>query len=190
MRLLSVNEKPLSKYDAKLRTSHDGPNQEELSVGNEEFLAAELGKFHQGLSRAITAYMQPLLSQWDLRVLDVILLRIIYKNPGITIMDLTSRTGSSQSTVSSRVKRHEQLGFLVKKTNPDDKRSCQLYVQGAIRDVLSEVVGKLDTFFVTLVSGLDIAEQRALVTVLPALQAIIASNTLLETSEAKEPSTV
>lgn len=132
-------------------------------MNNDKELAFQLQQIHRALSRKIRMQLQPLLSQFDLRPIDIASLNSISRAPGMTIMELQDTLGLPQSTISSMVKRYQRIGFVNKTVNKFDKRSYCLVLTERAQEFLKDTLRpESEKHFEILVTSMTGAEKQAL----------------------------
>lgn len=139
----------------------------------EELLAEELMTTISALRRLIRRKVPSGESEPPLRGAHVELLQVIEKQPGIGIASAGRALHLAANSVSTLVNQLIDIGMLVRRTAPDDRRAARLWLTetatqrlAALRQVRADLVA-------TGVAGLSSAERQALTEALPALRALL-----------------
>lgn len=84
-------------------------------------------------TRFFAAADERLAAQTDLRMGSYDVLRVITETPGCRVLDIASAIGITVGAASKSVDRLETAGWVVRRANPDDRRSSRIEVTAAGR---------------------------------------------------------
>ncbi|QHA02828.1 MarR family transcriptional regulator [Streptomyces broussonetiae] len=118
-----------------------------------------------------------------LRGAEVELLRLVESRPGIGISDAAKALHLASNSVSTLVNQLVRGGYLLRETDPADRRAARLLLTGAAEKRLADWQRRRAELVVRHVSRLDETDREALRAALPALRKLAV--TLHE--EAEEP---
>ncbi len=94
-----------------------------------------IARFHRGIYH----YVSGRLKNCDLDVGQFFFLRYILLHEGITQDQIARGILLDKATVSKGLKRLSDLGYVEKKTNPDDKREYRIFATDKARGFLPEI---------------------------------------------------
>ncbi len=92
----------------------------------------------------------------------------------LRIGDLACREGVAAPTMTRVVAALDQLGYLERKPDPDDRRSSQVGISTAGHDLLEALRRDRTAYLANRVAGLTDRQREQLVTALPVLEALAA----------------
>ncbi|HEY3894662.1 MAG TPA: MarR family winged helix-turn-helix transcriptional regulator [Pseudonocardiaceae bacterium] len=138
-------------------------------------LGEELMATMAGLRRLVRRKLRPVVPGPQLRGAQVELLQIIESRPGIGIGPAGRALHLAASSVSTLVNQLMDLGMVVRKTAPGDRRAAQLWLTEAARQRLTAWRQARAELIASGVAGLPAAERQALARGLPALRALLAA---------------
>ncbi|MEV5440710.1 MarR family winged helix-turn-helix transcriptional regulator [Streptomyces sp. NPDC052682] len=118
-----------------------------------------------------------------LRGAEVELLRLVVARPGIGVSRAARELRLAGNSVSTLVNQLARAGYLVRETNPADRRAARLLPTPAAGTRLAEWRARRAALVRRQVARLDAADRQALYAALPALRKL--ADTLHE--EAEEP---
>ncbi|MBR8639814.1 MarR family transcriptional regulator [Streptomyces tuirus] len=118
-----------------------------------------------------------------LRGAEAELLRLVVTRPGVGISDAAKDLGLAANSVSTLVNQLVRAGYLVRETDPADRRAARLLPTPAARTRLREWRRRRADLVRRHVSRLDEADREALRLAIPALREL--ADTLHE--EAEQP---
>jgi DNA-binding MarR family transcriptional regulator len=104
-------------------------------------------------------------------------LATVEKYGPLRIGDLAYREGVAAPTMTRVVAALDQLGYLERKPDPDDRRSSQVGISAAGRDLLETLRRDRTAYLANRVATLTESERAQLVTALPILEALAADET-------------
>ncbi|MET8446235.1 MarR family transcriptional regulator [Streptomyces sp. NPDC005209] len=148
-----------------------------------EALPQQLADTLVGIQRVIRRRLRGGLTAPRLRGAEVELLRLVETRPGIGVSDAAKELYLAGNSVSTLVNRLAKAGYLVRETDPADRRAARLELTDAARARLGDWQRRRAALVARHVSLLDEAEREALHAALPALRKLAV--TLHE--EAEEP---
>ncbi|WEO99302.1 MarR family transcriptional regulator [Streptomyces sp. FXJ1.172] len=148
-----------------------------------EALPEELADTLVRIQRLIRRRLRGGLTLPRLRGGEVELLRLVESRPGIGISDAAKALHLAGNSVSTLVNQLVKGGYLLRETDPADRRAARLLLTGAAEKRLADWQRRRAELVGRHVSRLDEADREALRAALPALRKLAA--TLHE--EAEEP---
>jgi DNA-binding MarR family transcriptional regulator len=148
-----------------------------------EALPEELADTLVRIQRLIRRRLRGGLTLPRLRGGEVELLRLVESRPGIGISDAARALHLAGNSVSTLVNQLVKGGYLLRETDPADRRAARLLLTGAAEKRLADWQRRRAELVGRHVSRLDEADREALRAALPALRKLAA--TLHE--EAEEP---
>ncbi len=92
----------------------------------------------------------------------------------LRIGDLACREGVAAPTMTRVVAALDQLGYLERKPDPDDRRSSRVGISAAGHDLLESLRRDRTAYLANRVAGLTDSQRAQLVTALPVLEALAA----------------
>ena len=98
-----------------------------------------MGRLIARIHRGIYHYVSGRLKNCDLDVGQFFFLRYILLHEGITQDQIARGILLDKATVSKGLKRLSDLGYVEKKTNPDDKREYRIFATDKARGFLPEI---------------------------------------------------
>ncbi|MFI2200025.1 MarR family winged helix-turn-helix transcriptional regulator [Streptomyces sp. NPDC020192] len=135
------------------------------------------------IQRLIRRRLRGGLTRPRLRGAEVELLRLVESRPGIGISDAARALHLAGNSVSTLVNQLVKGGYLLRETDPADRRAARLLLTEAAEQRLADWRRRRAELVMRQVSGLDEADREALRAALPALRKLAV--TLQE--EAEEP---
>ncbi|OLZ62333.1 MarR family transcriptional regulator [Streptomyces sp. IMTB 2501] len=139
-----------------------------------ETLSEELADTLVRIQRLIRRRLRGGTTMPRLRGAEVELLRLVESRPGIGISDAARALHLASNSVSTLVNQLVRDGFLLRETNPADRRAARLRLTEAAEKRLGDWRRRRAELVVRHVSRLDEADQEALRAALPALRALAA----------------
>lgn len=111
------------------------------------------------------------------------LLRVAYDRPGIGVAAAARELHLAANSVSTLVNQLTDLGMLVRKTDPDDRRAIRLYPTDIAEKRLAEWRQARAELVGTGIAELTPADRAAIAAALPALRVLLATLDDLATSD-------
>ncbi|MDN0201155.1 MarR family winged helix-turn-helix transcriptional regulator [Streptomyces sp. S.PNR 29] len=135
-----------------------------------ETFPEELADALVGLQRLIRRRLRRELPDPPLRGAEVELLRLVMERPGIGISDAAKELYLAGNSVSTLVNQLVRAGYLVRETDPADRRAARLRPTPAAETRLREWRGRRADLVRRQVARLDDADREALRVAVPALR--------------------
>ncbi|MER6463224.1 MarR family transcriptional regulator [Streptomyces sp. NPDC048409] len=135
-----------------------------------ETFPEELADALVGIQRLIRRRLRRGLERPRLRGAEVELLRLVESRPGIGISEAAKELYLAGNSVSTLVNQLVKEGFLLRETDPADRRAARLLLTGAAEKRLADWQRRRADLVVSSVSRLDEADRAALEAALPALR--------------------
>ncbi|MEU0218467.1 MarR family transcriptional regulator [Streptomyces sp. NPDC006265] len=123
-----------------------------------------------GVQRLIGRRLRGQMPDPRLRGAEVELLRLVVTRPGIGISDAAKGLGLAANSVSTLVNQLAKAGYLVRETDPADRRAARLLPTPAAETRLREWRRRRAELVRRHVSRLDEQDRRALYAAIPALR--------------------
>ncbi|UXY25774.1 MarR family winged helix-turn-helix transcriptional regulator [Streptomyces sp. HUAS TT20] len=123
-----------------------------------------------GIQRLIRRRLRSGLTAPRLRGAEVELLRLVEARPGIGISDAAKELYLASNSVSTLVNKLAKDGYLVRETDPADRRAARLRLTEAARNRLRDWQRRRAALVGRHVDRLDEADREALRAALPALR--------------------
>jgi DNA-binding MarR family transcriptional regulator len=136
-------------------------------------LADELMTTVVALRRVVRRRVRSVVPGPPLRGAQVELLRVIEQQPGIGIAPAARVLHLAANTVSTLVDQLIDLGMLIRDTDPDDRRAARLWLTEAGTQRLAAGRQAGAELMADVVTGLPVADRKALSGALPALRALL-----------------
>lgn len=146
-----------------------------MSCGEETFL-----RMISMTAQAMRSYADQRLKKYDLTVEQLQVLKHMTVDRGQTQIELSSETGKSPANVTRILDRLENKGRIIRKKNPDDRRTTLVFLtdQGAL--LKDEVMRLFDALGAELVSDIALEKQKIAFEVLGLIKAKIESSSFIE----------
>ena len=141
----------------------------------------ELADALVGVQRLIRRRLRGQMPDPRLRGAEVELLRLVVARPGIGISDAAKDLGLAANSVSTLVNQLAKVGYLVRETDPADRRAARLLPTPAAETRLREWRRRCAELVRRHVARLDEPHRRALHAAIPALRKL--ADTLHEEAE-------
>ncbi|MEU0970925.1 MarR family transcriptional regulator [Streptomyces sp. NPDC005917] len=125
-----------------------------------------------GIQRLIRRRLRRGLGLPRLRGAEVELLRLVESRPGIGISDAAKELYLASNSVSTLVNQLVKDGYLLRETDPGDRRAARLLLTETSEKRLADWQRRRADLVVSHVSRLDAADQEALKAALPALRSL------------------
>jgi len=122
-----------------------------------------------GVQRLVRRRLRPQIAP-QLRGAEVELLRLVVTRPGVGISDAAKELYLAGNSVSTLVNQLSRQGYLVRETDPADRRAARLMPTPAAEARLAEWRKRRGELVRDGLSGLDEADREALRAALPALR--------------------
>jgi DNA-binding MarR family transcriptional regulator len=135
-----------------------------------ETFPEELADALVGVQRLIRRRLRREMPDTRLRGAEVELLRLVMTRPGIGISDAAKDLGLAANSVSTLVNHLVQAGYLVRETDPADRRAARLLPTPAAGTRLREWRRRRADLVRRHVSRLDETDREALRAAIPALR--------------------
>jgi DNA-binding MarR family transcriptional regulator len=123
-----------------------------------------------GLLRLIRRRVRSTMPAPPLRGAQVELLRLVVARPGIRVSDAAKELYLAGNSVSTLVNQLSRAGYLVRETDPDDRRSALLRPTPAAVSRLREWQARRSALVQEQVARLSAADQAAIAAAVPALR--------------------
>ncbi|MGW7407717.1 MarR family winged helix-turn-helix transcriptional regulator [Streptomyces sp. NPDC054833] len=140
--------------------------------GEPEAFPEELADTLVGIQRLIRRRLRSGLTAPRLRGAEVELLRLVEARPGIGISDAAKELYLASNSVSTLVNKLAKDGYLIRETDPADRRAARLQLTEAARNRLRDWQRRRADLVGRHVDRLDEAEREALRAALPALRTL------------------
>ncbi|MFD3590879.1 MarR family winged helix-turn-helix transcriptional regulator [Streptomyces sp. NPDC058683] len=135
-----------------------------------ETFPEELADALVGIQRLIRRRLRRGLALPRLRGAEVELLRLVESRPGIGISDAAKELYLASNSVSTLVNQLAKDGYLLRETDPADRRAARLLLTEAAEKRLADWQRRRADLVVSHVARLDEADRAALEAALPALR--------------------
>jgi DNA-binding MarR family transcriptional regulator len=135
-----------------------------------ETFPEELAAALVGVQRLIRRRLRSQMTVPRLRGAEVELLRLVEARPGIGISEAARELCLASNSVSTLVNQLARDGYLVRETDPADRRAARLLLTAAAKDRLSDWRERRATLVRGQVARLDEADRDALRAAIPALR--------------------
>ncbi|WP_330455875.1 MarR family transcriptional regulator [Streptomyces sp. NBC_00820] len=142
---------------------------------NAESLAEELADSLVRIQRLIRRRLRAGLTGPRLRGAEVELLRLVEGRPGVGVSEAARELRLAGNSVSTLVNHLVRDGYLVRETDPADRRAARLLLTDAARTRLEDWRHRRAELVARQVSRLDEADREALYAALPALRKLAAA---------------
>ncbi|MFJ8111730.1 MarR family winged helix-turn-helix transcriptional regulator [Streptomyces sp. NPDC096132] len=142
---------------------------------DEETFPEELADALVGIQRLLRRRLRAGLTVPRLRGAEVELLRLVEARPGIGVSEAAKELYLAGNSVSTLVNRLVGDGYLVRETDPADRRAVRLLLTEAAETRLRAWKQRRAALVRRHVTGLDAADQEALRAALPALRSLAVS---------------
>ncbi|MFG2556017.1 MarR family winged helix-turn-helix transcriptional regulator [Streptomyces sp. NPDC048581] len=147
----------------------------------DESFPEELADALVGVQRLIRRRLRREMPDPRLRSAEVELLRLVAERPGIGISDAAKELYLAGNSVSTLVNQLARQGYLVRETDPADRRAARLLPTPAAEARLSEWRRRRADLVRNRLSRLDEADRETLLAAVPALRRL--ADTLREEDE-------
>ncbi|MFJ9743228.1 MarR family winged helix-turn-helix transcriptional regulator [Streptomyces sp. NPDC101166] len=137
-----------------------------------ETFPEELADALVGLQRLLRRRLRAGLTLPRLRGAEVELLRLVAARPGVGVSDAAGELHLAGNSVSTLVNRLVGEGYLVRETDPADRRAARLLLTGAAEARLGDWQRRRAELVGRHVARLDAADREALRAALPALRSL------------------
>ncbi|NUO44256.1 MAG: winged helix-turn-helix transcriptional regulator [Streptomyces sp.] len=141
----------------------------------QETFPEELADALVGVQRLIRRRLRREMPAPQLRGAEVELLRLVVARPGIGISDAAKDLYLAGNSVSTLVNQLARQGYLVRETDPADRRAARLMPTAAAEARLGEWRRRRADLVRQQIAGLDKADREALAAAVPALR-LLAGN--------------
>jgi DNA-binding MarR family transcriptional regulator len=128
-----------------------------------------------GVQRLIRRRVRRRMTGPPLRGAETELLRLVVTHPGIGVSDAARHLYLAGNSVSTLVNRLSQDGYLVRETDPADRRAARLLPTEAAQTRLRDYAQRRAELVRRHVGRLDEADREALEAALPALRRLAAN---------------
>jgi len=135
-----------------------------------ETFPEELAAALVGVQRLIRRRLRSQMTVPRLRGAEVELLHLVEARPGIGISEAARELCLASNSVSTLVNQLARDGYLVRETDPADRRAARLLLTAAAKDRLSDWRERRATLVRGQVARLDEADRDALRAAIPALR--------------------
>ncbi|MEU1180024.1 MarR family transcriptional regulator [Streptomyces sp. NPDC005820] len=142
---------------------------------DEETFPEELADALVGIQRLLRRRLRAGLTVPRLRGAEVELLRLVESRPGIGVSDAAKELYLAGNSVSTLVNQLVRDGYLVRETDPADRRAARLLLTEAAETRLRAWKERRAALVRRHVTGLDAADQESLRAALPALRSLAVS---------------
>ncbi|MGP4008563.1 MarR family winged helix-turn-helix transcriptional regulator [Streptomyces sp. 4N124] len=139
---------------------------------DDETFPEELADALVGVQRLIRRRLRREMAAPQLRGAEVELLRLVVTRPGIGISDAAKDLYLASNSVSTLVNRLAAEGYLIRETDPSDRRAARLVPTPAARTRLREWRTRRADLVRQQVARLDEADRAALRAAIPALRTL------------------
>ncbi|GGJ26439.1 MarR family winged helix-turn-helix transcriptional regulator [Streptomyces brasiliensis] len=146
-----------------------------------ETLPQELADALVGIQRLVRRRLRSGMTMPRMRGAEVELLRLVENRPGIGISDAARELHLAGNSVSTLVNQLAKDGFLIRETDPADRRAARLRLTDAASERLRDWQRRRAALIGRNVSRLDGTDREALRAALPALRRL--ADTLHEEAE-------
>jgi DNA-binding MarR family transcriptional regulator len=136
----------------------------------QENFPEELADALVGVQRLVRRRLRREMPAPPLRGAEVELLRLVVDRPGIGISDAAKELYLAGNSVSTLVNQLARQGYLVRETDPADRRAARLLPTPAAEERLGEWRGRRADLVRRQVARLDGADLEALAAAIPALR--------------------
>jgi DNA-binding MarR family transcriptional regulator len=127
-------------------------------------------------SRTVSRQWKDVFKEHGLSAAPLLILRQIYKEPGLTVSDIARRTNTAKSHVSRTVESFSRQGYVEKRPDPADQRVLRIHptheVAGGLEPLRSEIRQRLAKRLATLPED----EIPDLIKAIQTLQSILADH--------------
>ncbi len=101
-------------------------------------------------------------SDLNITAVQAMVLRFLYDEDGVTSIDLGKKTELDSSTMTGILDRLESAGFIVRKDNPDDRRSIRIHLTEKGKITGGEVAKRMEDANGDFLSTLNNEEEKEL----------------------------
>lgn len=136
----------------------------------QETLPEDLADALVGVQRLTRRRLRREMSAPPLRTAEVELLRLVVERPGIGISEAAKELYLAGNSVSTLVNQLARQGYLVRETDPADRRAARLLPTPAAEARLGEWRRRRSDLVRRQVSRLDEADRETLLAAIPALR--------------------
>lgn len=119
-----------------------------MSVSKHASIAAQAEEIESSLSAIRRALRRPLeaeVARGQLTVPQTAVMRVVVREPGISLKDLSGAINLAHSTVSGIADRLEKRGFIERRLDDADRRIARIYPTAAVADFVRERIPALRT---------------------------------------------
>lgn len=120
--------------------------------------------------QAMRSYADQRLKSYDLTVEQLQVMKQADLHDGLPQRDLSLLTGKSPANMTRILDRLERKNRIVRKLNPDDRRSILVFLTKEGKNLKDEVINLFEGLRTELVKGIDQDKQQIAVEVLRAIQ--------------------
>lgn len=148
----------MSKFEAKY-----GSSQSVLHHWREAVPHDRLAHLIKDAMRGVSRALQMRLMEHDVSFGHWTFLRILWVNDGVTQRQLSEEAGLMDSTTHSALRAMEELGYIVRKKLPDNRKNIYIYLTEkghALKDVLIPIAEEVNRIAVQGISEAAIATTR------------------------------
>ncbi|MBE6731679.1 MAG: MarR family transcriptional regulator [Ruminococcaceae bacterium] len=136
---------------------------------NNEFFdtyARKLSRFSTFLYRHKTKYMNEKLKEYDLQGLMFMMVNYVHHHPGTSQDAVACHMNIDKCTIARRTNRLEELGYLVRKTDENDRRQNNLFLTEAGEKLVPIIKDNLAKWNALVTDELTDDEKVMLITLL------------------------
>ncbi|MEU3986584.1 MarR family transcriptional regulator [Streptomyces sp. NPDC026672] len=143
---------------------------DENETGGPDAFPEELADALVGIQRLVRRRLRSGMTLPRMRGAEVELLRLVESRPGIGISDAAKELYLAGNSVSTLVNQLARDGYLIRETDPADRRAARLKLTDAAHERLREGQRRRAALVGRQVDRLDDADREALRAALPALR--------------------
>lgn len=106
-------------------------------------MAEAMEKDLGAIRRALRKPLESEVAKGELTLPQTAAMRVIVRQPGIVLRDLSREVSLAHSTVSGIIDRLEMRGMIERRADPDDGRTSHLYPTAAVTEFVREQIPRL-----------------------------------------------
>jgi DNA-binding MarR family transcriptional regulator len=95
------------------------------------------------IRRALRKPLESEVAKGELTMPQTAVMRVVVRNPGIVLRDLSREVSLAHSTVSGIVDRLEKRGLIERRADPQDARTSRIYPTAAVVEFVREQLPRL-----------------------------------------------
>jgi len=107
-------------------------------------------------------FAEKALKPYDLTLEQLLLLKIIFTDGGLTQRQIGDRAGKTPANLTRILDRLETKSLVARKNNPGDRRASQVFLTRKGKALTEEVTGIMEAFATNFLRDISTAEQQVI----------------------------